>query len=259
MLAFETIKDLFLRDVNFASQQTTLLKTESERDVAELPQLLKKFIVDCGYVQGERTVSANIKWEDVMLRFSPKSWWENISCYQVNYISIPVRLVYMRLNLWRIFLVEAYDRFINSQGNMLVRLLKFISVTNAKGREMDEAELATILAEMIIIPAYALQRYVSWTVIDVFTLEGTIEYNGIKVSGFFYFNDRNEIIKFETHDRYYSVKGKGYQKVKWTATAQNYIEHKGKKHPAYFSATWNTERGDFEYFKGSIQSIELNV
>ena len=258
MSRFKTIKGLFFKDIQSASQQVNLLPDEGEKDIATLPEILQNFLKDCGCKEGDGINYATIKWKDTMLRLSPNSGWEIISCEQVNYLKIPVRLVYMRLKFWKLFLVEAYDRFINNHGNMLVKLFKYISITDSRGKEMDEAELVTILAETIIIPAYALQKYVSWTVIDALTLKGVINFKGMSVSGLFYFNEQNEILRFETYDRYYTVKGGGYQKMKWTARAENYIQNRGRKYPSYFKASWRTEEGDFEYFKGSIESVEFN-
>ncbi|MEJ5963322.1 DUF6920 family protein [Pedobacter immunditicola] len=258
MSKLQTINELFLEDIRSASQLTNQLPDDGVRDVAALPLILQHFLRDCGVKEDESISKATIKWKDTMLRFSPDSGWENMSCTQVNFLNIPVRLVYMKLKFWKLFLVEAYDRFIHNQGNMLVKLFKYINITDAWGKEMDEAELVTILAETIIIPSYALQKYVSWTVIEEFTLKGVINFNGMSVSGFFYFNGRNEILRFETYDRYYTLKGGGYQKMKWTATAENYIQSEGRKFPSYFKASWNTEEGEFEYFRGSIDSIEFN-
>jgi len=255
MSRFNTIKDLLFKDIQSASQQTDRTPGEGERHITALPEILQQFIRDCGDAEGKNRSYASIKWKDTMLRFSPNAGWENITCEQVNFIKIPVRLVYMRLKFWKLFLVEAYDRFINNQGNMLVKLFKYINITDSRGKEMDEAELVTILAETIIIPSYALQKYVSWTVIEDLTLKGVINYNGMSVSGLFYFNERNEIIRFETYDRYYTVKGGGYQKMKWTATAENYIQHQGRKFPSFFKASWDTKEGVFEYFRGSIESL----
>jgi len=258
MSRFQTINDLFIKDIQAASEQLNLLPDGEESDINSLPEILRNFMRNCGGLEVESIKYVTIKWKDTMLRFSPNSGWENISCEQVNYIKIPVRLVYMRLKFWKLFLVEAYDRFINTHGNMLVKLFKYISITDSRGKEMDEAELVTILAETIIIPSYALQKYISWTVVDEFTLKGVISFNGMSVSGFFYFNEQNEIFRFETYDRFFTVKGSGYQKMKWTATAENYIQNKGRKYPSYFKASWHTEEGDFEYFKGSIESVEFN-
>ncbi len=254
MFGFTLIKELFVSDINAARQ----IKADAEEDLKvgeSLPFVLQKFIAASGFRTAQPVHAINIKWKDTMLRFSAGSSWKAISCSQVNFVKIPVRLVYMKLYIWKLLPIEAYDRFINGQGNMLVKILKFLNMVNARGPEMNEAELVTILAETMIFPLYALQNYISWTAIDAFTIKGTICYQGITVSGHFYFNEDFEIVRFETFDRYYSEKGKGYQKMKWTATAQKYIHDQGLKYPSYFTATWNTADGDFDYFKGSIERI----
>ena len=114
---------------------------------------------------------------------------------------------------------------------MLIKLLKFIQVADAKGKEMDASALVTILAESLLVPTYALQPYISWTAIDSNTAKAVLRYNECEVSGLFFFDDRGEYIRFETIDRYFSEKGTEYKQVKWSGVVENYLEKNGIKFP----------------------------
>ncbi|TKC62119.1 hypothetical protein FBD94_07780 [Pedobacter hiemivivus] len=254
----ENLRHTFLKAVNSAGQYSAYAAPALSNDFNTLPELLQKFFHRCGYTGQEKIECAHIKWNDTILRLSPQANWSSMRCYQLNFLSEPVRLVYMSIKWYGLFPLEAVDIYKDAQGQMLVKLLKMIPISNAKGKEMDAAELVTILAETMIIPHYALQKYITWEVIDPSNIKGIIHHNGISASGIFHFNEHGDCTQFTTQDRYRAKKNNKYQKTPWTATANDYILKKGIRFPTKFSATWHTDNGDYEYFKGSIKSVELN-
>lgn len=219
---------------------------------------MQQFFHRCGYTGLEKIGCAHIEWNNAMLKLSPKASWSPMRCHQVNFLLEPVRLVYMKILMLGLFPLEALDLYKDAQGRMLVKLLKIIPVSNAAGIEMDTAELVTILAETIMIPHYALQKYITWEVIDTSSIKGIINYKGISASGIFHFNQDGDCTRFVTNDRYLTQKNDKYQKTRWTATVNDYTLNKGIRFPSKFSAVWHTANGDYEYFKGTIKSIVFN-
>jgi hypothetical protein len=141
---------------------------------------------------------------------------------------------------------------------MLVKLMNLFKITDAQGPEMDAAELVTILAEAVIYPTYFLQNYISCQLINVNTIKGVINNNGIKATGVFYFNAFGEFIAFETFDRYYSSKGK-FHRTRWTVHVDGYTEQNGIRFPEKFRAVWHLPEGEYEYFIGTIGRIDWNA
>ncbi|CCO07084.1 conserved hypothetical protein [Desulforamulus hydrothermalis Lam5 = DSM 18033] len=138
---------------------------------------------------------------------------------------------------------------------MRIKLLKFIGIADAKGREIDASALVTVLAECFLVPAYALQSYLRWTDIDQTTAKAEIAYNNTKVSGIFYFNEAGEFVRFVSDDRYYTEKGREYKKMRWSVYADHYITRQGVRFPSLVKAVWHTSWGDYEYFRGKINNI----
>lgn len=254
----ENLRHSFLKAINSAGQYSAYAPSTLSNDFDTLPELLQRFFRRCGYTGFEKIECAHIKWNNTMLKLSPQANWNPMRCYQLNFLCEPIRLVYMRIRLYGLLPLEALDLYKDAQGQMLVKLLKVIPISNARGNEMDASELVTILAETMIIPHYALQKYITWEVIDASSIKGTIKHNCISVSGIFHFNEHDECIRFITQDRYLTQKNKQYQKTPWMATANNYILKKGIRFPTKFTATWHTHNGDYEYFRGNIESIEFN-
>ncbi|MFD0940222.1 DUF6920 family protein [Pedobacter boryungensis] len=229
-----------------------------KRKLEELPMTLQHFLIHSGFMTDVNIHQTKIEWKSAALKFNKTANWKSINCIQHNFLPDPIRLVYMKSKMFGIFSLEAFDSFRHGRGAMMVRMAKIFNITNAKGPEMDKAELVTILAETMIIPDYALQTYIQWEEISHYEIKGTISYYGIKASGIFYFNNNFEIEKFETEDRCYTDKNGKFHSIKWTAECSDYTRHRELSFPTNFKATWNFPTGDFTYFKGEIDNIIIN-
>ena len=227
------------------------------RSVVELPEILRSYLHNCGYTGNEEFLCAAIRWRAAGLRMSPGKDWTPLDCEQSNYFPEPVRLVKMKARIFGLIPFTAMDKYRRGTGNMMIKIFKWFTISDAKGNEMDKAELVTILAETIFLPLYALQQYITWRSIDHTTLEGTIEDHGTKASGRFYFTKNGKFQRFETNDRYYSAKGR-YIPCKWTAFAENTRTINGFRIPVDFKAIWSLPSGDYPYFKGSIGAIQFS-
>jgi hypothetical protein len=225
--------------------------------IAALPAVFQKYVGDCGYNHHDRYEYCNIKWKSAHLKMAPDKKWLRTVCDQVNFINHPARIVYLKTKLWGLFPVEAIDKFQNGKGNMVVRLLKYFTITNAKGPKIDAAALVTILAEAMIVPVYFFQPYITWTEINPFTIKGTIIYSNIEASGIFYFNGYSELLRFETYDRYYNHNGR-LDKFKWTVFAWNYKLLGSYKYPSNFMAMWSLPEGEYSYFKCRLDRLNYS-
>jgi hypothetical protein len=232
------------------------MATQACRPLTELPQLLQQYFLYCGYTGKECARSVSIEWQNTMLRFSAGSEWKPITCTQVNVLPVPLRLVYIKAKLFKFIPFEAVDECLNGKGLMLIKLFKLFTISRTSGKKMDKSALVTILAETMLIPAYALQHYITWHSVGPLCLKGTINYKGISASGLFYFAPTGQMLRFETDDRYYTAKNGKLLQMKWIASIKAYSQTPvGEKIPSAFSAMWDTPQGEYEYFKGSIAAI----
>lgn len=205
--------------------------------ILALPAALRNYLEHCGYNDTVAYEYCYVKWKSAHLKMAPGKSWMRISCDQANFIEHPARVVYMKTKLWGLFPLDAIDKFQNGKGSLIIKLLKYFTINNVKGPAMDAAELVTILAEAVLIPAYFFQPYITWTELTPFTVKGVIKYGDVEASGIFYFNDYCEFLRFETNDRYYARNGR-LEKFKWTAYAWNYKTFNNLKYPSNFMAVW---------------------
>ncbi|WP_051533957.1 DUF6544 family protein [Desulfitibacter alkalitolerans] len=255
------MKELYLSEVRRELAKYSSYPNEviTEDDISLLPEPVQKYFRYCRHIGQEKMVNAKVEWKDVFLKMAPDKKWMDLKCYQFNSVPEPTRIAYMRNRLFGILPFEGMDKYQVGYGNMRIKLLKIFQVADAKGKEMDASALVTVLAESLLVPTYALQPYINWTAIDSNTAKAVIKYNQCEVSGFFFFNDRGEYIRFETNDRYFSEKGSEYKRVKWSGVVENYREKNGMKFPSHFKAVWHLDEGDYEYFKGTITDIKFNI
>lgn len=251
---FSSIKKIFQQAVTYEKLKYTTHKPCKQHTIESLPTALKNYLKQCGYVANTQLNYCQIKWSYAYLKMAPGKKWSSLKCSQFNFFPDPARIVLFQTKLFGLFPFGAIDRFQDGKGNMLIKLLNYFTITNSLGREMDIAELVTILAEAILVPAYFLQPYIKWEEINPYTVKGTISHGNTSASGIFYFNEHHELLRFETEDRYYTNKGK-FEKHKWTAYAWNYKKSNGVSHPVNFMAVWNMPGIDYTYFKGRVDKI----
>ncbi|QKJ32985.1 hypothetical protein HQ865_25620 [Mucilaginibacter mali] len=164
----------------------------------------------------------------------------------------------MEAHLFGILPFTARDIFRDGHGGLLVRLLDKLRLTERTGPLMDRSELVTVLAEMMIIPAYALCRYITWREIAPLVVEGIISFQGVTAKGIFHFNPDGLVERFETLDRYYN-EGGTYQNYPWVATAEKYKFRGDIRFPSVFRALWKMPGREHVYFKGELTRLLFNT
>ncbi len=256
-----SLKNIYLSEIKKDIDKYSIFPTDiiSVSDIATLPNPVKRYFRHCGYIGRIKMINAKIEFENAFLKRESNNKWMKLKCHQYNSITEPTRIVYLKNNILGVIPFEARDKSQNGKGNMLIKLMKRITVADAKGVEMDISSLVTVLSETFIIPTYALQDYIKWETIDDNNAKATLTYNDTKVSGVFRFNNKGEMISFYTEDRYNAEKDGNYNKIPWSIVVNNYMEKNGMKFPCEIKVIWHTNNGNFEYFKGKISNIEFNI
>lgn len=155
--------------------------------------------------------------------------------------------------------IEGRDMYYQGKGNMLIKVLSTITVADAVGSEMDISSLIRFLSEAPWFPTALLPSdYLEWIEIDSNSAQAVIKDNGYIASGIFTFNEKGEIIKFVTNDRYMEVDGK-YFKEQWGGYYRNYQEINGMKIPIEAEVEWNLSDRDLQYVKLKITDIQYNI
>lgn len=263
MLCFCSCKSLHRTYKQEIDQERKLNSIENaeiitESDIAHLPEPVQKYFRFTGFVGKPMPYNCTIEWEDVEFKMSPEKEWIPIKCLQFNSVKEPARFAYLYAPKMGINIFVGRDKYQQGKGNMHIKLLGLFTIQNAWGKAMDESSLVTILSETLFVPGYALQHYVKWEQVDSLSARATITYNGISVSGTFYFNPKGEMTHFTSFDRNYIDNQGNEQKIEWVAKVEYYTQRDGLTIPGYVSATWKKPESDYTYFKGKIKSLKIN-
>ncbi|MCX7612108.1 MAG: hypothetical protein N2043_11035 [Ignavibacterium sp.] len=251
------MKKLFLKDKAELIKRNKLNKIEifSEESIENLPELLKKYLLVCGYINTPIPINANVYWAESWLKLSPEKNWGKIETLQFNSVKPIGRVAYMKFISTP---VAARDLYRDGYGEINGKLFNLIKVVFDNSREVAQSALITTFCEFMFIPGYLLLDNVRWEQINDYSVRGILEDNGIKVSGIFYFNNEGLFTHFETDDRYYSLGKNTYKKVKFSAIVESYKMQDKLKICDKVKIVWHLPEGDYEYYKGTVDRIVFN-
>lgn len=252
------MKKVFTKDKLEFIERNKVHKVEvfTEESIKDLPEPLKKYIRVCGFINMPIPVNADVYWAESWLKMSPSKDWGKLHTIQFNSVKPLGRTSYMKILGMP---VAARDLYRDGYGEMKVKLLNLIKVAFDNSKEVAQSALITIFSEFMLIPGYLLLDNVKWEQIDDYSVRSTLLDNGIEVSGIFYFNEEGLFTRFETFDRYFTASKNTYKKVKFSVVVDSYKLHNDLKIMEKVKVMWHLPEGDFEYYKGTIDSIEFNV
>jgi hypothetical protein len=192
-------------------------------------------------------------------RMKENQSWMPIKAEQYFITEDPAFIWRVKFTMAPFIWIEGRDMYHQGKGNMLIKLLSTITVADAAGSEMDISSLIRFLAEAPWFPTALLPSdYIEWKEIDSNSARAVIKDNGYTASGIFTFNEKGEIIKFVTNDRYMEADGK-YFKEQWGGHYRNYQEIEGMKIPTEGEVEWNLSDRDLQYAKLKITDIQYNI
>lgn len=106
------------------------------------------------------------------------------------------------------------------------------------------------------MPNELLNEDIEINELDKNTVEVSVEYDNLKVSGIYKFLDSGEVIEFSTEDRAISYNNGSFEKRNWSVFYENYASKGGLILPNRLKAVWNMDNESLIYFDGS--NIEYN-
>lgn len=252
----------YLTDVKSSLTETNTQRNVksifTEDYVAELPTLLRHHIINGGYMGKPFMDNMLIYFNNTKFRMSAGKKTTKIKFMQVNFVNRPDRHAFLTGRIVGIPL-QAKDSMLDGLGSMTGVLAKQFQLFHSTGAEMNQGQLITALADAVYMPSLFLQEYVSWTVVDDYTIEGEISWKGVTAKGSFTFDNNGNIIRFYTNDRYMDKNGKGSFLVPWYVTYSDYKEQNGYFQPGSVSVNWMLPEGDDTYFVSDHIEIQYSI
>ncbi|MDD2243061.1 MAG: DUF6544 family protein [Dysgonamonadaceae bacterium] len=251
------MKSAFKKEKEKELQLFSIDKVEliTEKLIQHFPEAIKNYLKVCGYMNRLMPMNANVIWNENFLRDKPNSSWEALEALHFLSVDPIVRCMYVKSKNKPVSVKDSYK---DQQGSLQKRLFDVFPLLNAGGKYITQSEQTTVFSEFMIIPGYIFQPYVWWDPIDSNKVKGTFTDERLRVKGIFHFNDEGLFTRFESNDRFYNRNGK-YVKIPFSAFIESYKNQDGILIPEKIRAVWHFTKGDFEFFKGTIDRIDFNV
>lgn len=236
----------------------TQSKTFSFNDLEGLPEPVQRYFKYALKDGQEHIKFVRLK-QVGKFRMKENQSWMPIKAEQYFTTEDPAFIWRVKLAMVPFIWIKGRDMYYQGRGNMLIELLSTITVADSAGSEMEISSLIRFLSEAPWFPtALLLGDYLEWKEINSNSAQVVIKDKGYTASGIFTFNEKGEIIKFVTNDRYMEVDGK-YFKEQWGGYYRNYQEINGRKIPTEAEVEWNLYDRDLQYVKLKITDIQYNI
>ena len=235
----------------------------TEGDLADLPDVVRRYLRFMGVVGRPRTWSFRAHWGGVFRMRSDRPW---LPCEAWQYdTSLGVaRVFHMRLRFGGVVPVYVRDTYVNGHGRMLGKLLDTFKIVDAADYKIDTGELVTYLNDAIFFaPSLVLGPQAAWTAVDDTSFDVTLTDRDRTVRARVFLDERGAPMDFSTTDRYGEDPARPGEMVqaRWSTPMYGWKELRGRQLPAGGKAIWHFESGDLTYadFRFDAREIEFDL
>ncbi|WP_369017274.1 hypothetical protein QBE54_05870 [Thermatribacter velox] len=239
----------------FGQKRTEKTEIVTEKDLEGLPEPVQRWLRQTNIVGRKKIFAVRLK-QRGLIRTTEEQPWMSARAEQYFTVDNPGFLWKVRVKVNPFLFLVGRDKYFKGKGNMLIKLLAFINVVNAQGREIDQGTMLRYLGEIVWFPSAALNDYVEWQAIDDRSARAIMTYGGITAQAVFSFNENGDVVGFSCK-RYMTRNGR-YSLEDYSAKLEAHKEFEGIRVPTKGEVSWKLESGDFTYYKLEITDLEYN-
>ncbi|MDQ0867822.1 hypothetical protein QFZ70_000295 [Arthrobacter sp. V1I9] len=231
----------------------------TEADLAGIPDVVQRYVRLSGAVGLPKVQNFSARYHG-QIRSGPSAPWMPFTGRQSNFYDRPSRLFLMDASRAGIPF-QAFHRFIGPSATMRVKLASAVTVVDAKGPEMDEAETVTLFNDLCVFAPGALaDPGIQWREINPLTVSATFTNRSHSITAALSFNDHGELVDFAADGRgARTVDGKSFTKMPWSTPLSNYRQYGPHRIMERGEGIWHAPAGDYSYLRFILDSIEYNV
>lgn len=218
-----------------------------------LPQPVQRWMQSSG-VAGKTMPHIVYLEQSGKMRTKPEQDWMNVAATQYFNADTPAFVWKVHTRMMKVVDVSGRDKYIDGQGNMLIKAFGSITMVDGKGPETDQGTMLRYLGEICWFPSAALRDYISWTDIDSNSAKATMTYMGRSVSAVFRFDDNGRLQRIDA--KRYMGAGKDAQLQDWYVLCTAWQKFSGVTVPVSGSVLWKLSSGDFDYYRWHIDRLE---
>ena len=230
-------------------------KYVTEADLLKVPPVIRKWLSRSNVIGKPVYQTVYLKQTGEM-RTTPDGKWMSFQAEQWSNSSKPEFIWKTNVSMYPGIFMSGRDKFINGEGNMLIKLFSIFTVVDSKGPEINQGACLRYLGELVWFPYAVLNKIYIWEEIDPVTAKITLKQDDISVSGIYKFTEEGDFLSFEA-ERYYDRK-EGATLEKWFVSVieNGYKDFQGIRIPAKLSVIWKLKEGDFNWLNLEITDIQ---
>jgi hypothetical protein len=238
-----------------ADRASDLLVTEA--DLAHLPPPVAGYVRASGAV-GQPHVYGFHADISGRIRGGIDKAWMHWTGEQVNITGAePSRVFYMDATMKGIP-ADILHAYVGPTATMQVRVASLLTIVDAHGTNMDQAETVTLLNDLCVLsPAALVDAPIIWTPIDDHHTKATYTNAGHTVSATLTFNDTHDLVDFLSDDRLRSSPdGRTFAQQRWSTPIQDYRMFGDRRVGALGRARWHPDNEPgFDYLEFRVNHI----
>jgi hypothetical protein len=157
--------------------------------------------------------------------------------------------------------IQSFHQFTGSAATMKVKVASAVTVVDASGPSLDEAETVTLFNDLCVFaPGALVDRNVVWSELDPLTVGAAFTLAGRTIRATLKFNERGELIDFVSDDRSVASKdGRSFTKMRWSTPLKSYRDFGGRRVMGSGEGIWHAPAGAYAYLRFELDAIEYNV
>ncbi len=228
-----------------------------EKDLSNLPVPVQKYLRYAGVVGKPRVANFRAKFNG-QIKPRMRGDWLDFASQQYNFLDDFTRIFFIESKMFGIPF-DGLHLYKDKDATMQIKVASIFSIADARGEKMFKGETVTLFNDMCAMaPASLIDKSIRWKIIDPHTVKATFTNKGTAISALLHFNEKGELVNFESNDRYLSEDGKTYKNYKWSTPLKNYKNINGRNIATYGEAVWHLSGGEFVYGRFNLVEIDYN-
>jgi hypothetical protein len=222
----------------------------------DLPEPVRRYLTYTGVIGKPPVRTVHLRQKGKM-RLGASQPWLLLDAEQHYSVRPPGFVWSSTIHLGPLPLARARDRYLDGNGNMLVKAGSLVTVTDATGAEMDQGSMMRYLSEMIWFPAAFLGDNIAFAPIDDKAARVTLTDCGRSATAIMYFDQQGRLTNVVAER--YRMAGQGSALETWSTPVVEYGELAGLRLPVRGKAVWMRSDGDFDYLDVTITELDYNL
>jgi len=231
-------------------------KIISAADLKGLPLPVKKWLQNSGVIGKKEIRAVKVKQNGLMKLSPEQSDWYQPTARQYITVSEPGFLWQVDLAMMPVINTKGRDLFYQGNASMQIKIASLLPVVNqGANAKINESALHRFLLELPWYPTAALNNYLDWQEIDSTTARATIDYQGVKASADFNFDQEGNLISTEAMR--YKESDQAAERLRCTGELKSYQKVDGIQIPTKIDVSWYLKDSKFTWFKVEVNEISF--